>query len=467
MEDDKGIISTRFSELRERAQRYLSASPNDAKVLSQENVIRLVHELETYQVELELQNQDLIKVEKEREQSRRRFSDLYDFAPVGYLTVSDKGLIVEANLTAADMFCVPRGHLLNQPLSAFVCETDQNIYYRSRKILLDTREPQNSILCIQKNEGGQFYAHLRMVVDPDVDDDEGQFRVTITDITERKRVEQALLESEEKFRLLFENSADAHVLYKSNQFIDCNHASITMLGFDNKEQLLALHPADISPVQQPDGQFSKDKAESMISLAFENGNHRFEWVCQKLDGSELVLNVLLNTIKIEGESIIHGVWRDITEKKQAENEMVRNAKRLKEAQRIAQVGDWDWDPVSDTVIWSEQLYRIFSLDPCKPPPEYQGQLQLYHPEDAVKLDNAVSKALKDGTSYELELRRTNKDEKTIYLLAHGEAEKDASGAVTRLYGSVQDITARKHYGKSIIASPKNGIHRHSCGWHCP
>jgi PAS domain S-box-containing protein len=136
----------------------------------------------------------------------------------------------------------------------------------------------------------------------------------------------------------------------------------------------------------------------------------------------------------------------------AENETARNEKRLEEAQRIAQIGDWDWDPAADTVTWSEQLYRIFSLDPNKPPPDYKGQLQLYHPEDSVQLNEAVSKALKDGTPYELELRRTNPDGQVIHLLARGETETDQSGTVTRLYGSVQDITDRKNTEEALVKS---------------
>jgi PAS domain S-box-containing protein len=401
----------------------------------------------------------------------------------------------------------------------------------------------------------------------------------VQEVLELKETKAALKESEEKFRLLFEHSADGHVLYKGNQFIDCNQASLEMLGFENKGQLLTLHPVDISPEQQPDGQLSAVKADSMIGLAFEKGHHRFEWVHLRSDGSKLLLNILLSVIRIEKETLIHGVWQDITrqnqiedalreneqryksaqrmglvgnweydlvtgkfwgsdeaksifaldpeeetftvdtiencildrdrvhqalvdlidnektydleyeiqpitgqekkviksiaelvknnsglpikvigviqditKRKQAENKTLHSEKRLKEAQRIAQVGDYDWDPVADEVTWSEQLYRIFSLDPSMPPPDYQGQLQLYHPEDAMQLNEAVSKALKDNTPYELELRRTNPDGQEIHLLARGETEIDQFGRVIRLYGSVQDITARKVYERRLLTS---------------
>ncbi len=102
-----------------------------------------------------------------------------------------------------------------------------------------------------------------------------------------------------------------------------------MLGYENKEQLLNLHPADISLEKQPDGQFSREKAESMIALAFEKGSHRFEWVCQRSDGSNLLLNVLLNVIRVGGETLIHGVWRDITKQKQVEKSLRESEKKFR------------------------------------------------------------------------------------------------------------------------------------------
>ncbi|AGW14181.1 putative signal transduction histidine kinase with CheB and CheR activity [Megalodesulfovibrio gigas DSM 1382 = ATCC 19364] len=134
---------------------------------------------------------------------------------------------------------------------------------------------------------------------------------------------------------------------------------------------------------------------------------------------------------------------NISEQKQAQQALERANQRLNEAQTLGRLGDWDWDPATDTVTWSDNLFCILGLDPEGPPPGYQGQLQLYHPKSAERLHLAVSQALEHGTPYELELVRTKPDGQEIHVLARGMAEEEGERGVRRLYGSVLDITERK------------------------
>jgi len=128
----------KYADLRKRAQAFLTQKKESGQETSFKDVRSLIHELDTYQIELELQNEDLRQAQEELEESRQKYSDLYDFAPVGYLTISNKGLISEANLTAADMLSTDRRYLLKQPLSAFIVHDNQDIFYLNRKKLLET-----------------------------------------------------------------------------------------------------------------------------------------------------------------------------------------------------------------------------------------------------------------------------------------------------------------------------------------
>lgn len=136
----------------------------------------------------------------------------------------------------------------------------------------------------------------------------------------RRQAEAALQQSESRFRLMFEDTADAMLLIDSatDRFIDCNRAAVAMLRCTDKTEILSLHPADLSPPHQPDGRPSAEKAEEMISIARRNGSHRFEWVHCSAERAEFPVEVLLTSILMGEQHLIVTTWRDITERKHDE-----------------------------------------------------------------------------------------------------------------------------------------------------
>src|SRR5512140_3177968 len=132
--DDRGA-----AELRRRAEAMVpgrAAPPLDnLDALSPEEMRRTFHELRVHQIELELQNEELRQAQAELDAARARYFDLYNLAPVGYCTVSEQGLILEANLTAAALLGVARTDLVQRPLTSFILPEDQDIYYLYRKQL--------------------------------------------------------------------------------------------------------------------------------------------------------------------------------------------------------------------------------------------------------------------------------------------------------------------------------------------
>jgi diguanylate cyclase (GGDEF)-like protein/PAS domain S-box-containing protein len=123
------------------------------------------------------------------------------------------------------------------------------------------------------------------------------------------------------FKQLFESSPDPNWIIDGNQFIECNEAAITTLGYANREELLNVHPSKLSPPKQPDGQDSYAKAESMMAIARDKGLHRFEWIHTKADGTNFVAEVTLSIIDPANRQIINCVWRDITDRKTTENKL--------------------------------------------------------------------------------------------------------------------------------------------------
>ena len=158
------------------------------------------------------------------------------------------------------------------------------------------------------------------------------------DITDRKRVEQELSRREELFHLLFEKSGDANLLIDGKVFIDCNEATVSLLGYQDKHQVISTLPGDLSPQYQPDGRPSPEKAEEMIGIAYRQGSHRFEWLHKCADGSDLPVEVMLTVIPGADRRIIHTAWRDLRGHKQAEAENKQLTQNLLHAQKIESIG---------------------------------------------------------------------------------------------------------------------------------
>jgi two-component system, chemotaxis family, sensor kinase Cph1 len=178
--------------LRGRAEERAGVNETDTRdVLSPEEARLVLHELRVHQIELELQNDELRRTQEELEASRERYFDLYDLAPVGYLTLSEQGLILEANLTAAKLLGVARSALVRHRLTSFILPEDEDIYYQHRKRLFDTGAPQVDDVRIAKGGGGFFWARVQAVA---AEDARGAplCRTVISDITESKRAEEAL-----------------------------------------------------------------------------------------------------------------------------------------------------------------------------------------------------------------------------------------------------------------------------------
>jgi PAS domain S-box-containing protein len=181
--------------LRQRAESLAAerarAIPDDPEALSPEVARRALHELRVHQIELEMQNEELRRTQEDLEVSRSRYFDLYDLAPVAYFTLSEQGLILEANLTAAKLLRVARSALVRQPLSRFILREDQDIYYLNRKALWETGAPQSWEMRMLKRDAAPFWVRVESTM---ADDTGGASvcRAVVSDITESKRAERTL-----------------------------------------------------------------------------------------------------------------------------------------------------------------------------------------------------------------------------------------------------------------------------------
>jgi PAS domain S-box-containing protein len=177
------------STLRRQAEEQLRAeNPDNGLSHIDTEQIRLLHELQVHQIELEMQNEELRRAQCEAEESWTKYADLYDFAPIGYLTLDEKGLISQLNLTAARLLGMEREFLVNKPFSFFLKPEYQDVFYFHKREVLASNTGKTCELVLKSKDGTLFDARLDSV-SAEVEGNR-MIRAALTDITERKRAEQ-------------------------------------------------------------------------------------------------------------------------------------------------------------------------------------------------------------------------------------------------------------------------------------
>jgi PAS domain S-box-containing protein len=315
------ISSIRSAHLRRRAEEAIKSKQQDEiEKLSPDEMRQMLHELRVHQIELEMQNEELRQAQVELDAARARYFDLYDLAPVGYISLSDKGLILEGNLTASNMLGVMRNAFAKQPITRFIAREDQEIYYLHRKKLFETSEPQECELRMKKNDGTNFWARMEAALGKDADG-ASACRVVISDITERKKLAERLEQSEIKYRNLFKAGRDPLFLIdkKTREILDVSDAAVRLFGY-TREELLKLKITAISA--------EPEETEKAILARMDRVENR---ISKKKDGTLFPIDISLSSFTLENREVVLGAVRDMTERRRMEEELRQSEELYRKA----------------------------------------------------------------------------------------------------------------------------------------
>ena len=269
------------------------------------------------------------------------------------------------------------------------------------------------------------------------------FHGVLQDITEEILAEKLLQKSEKKFKDLFKKSSDALLIIKNSIFTDCNDATCKMLGYSSKNEFLNVHPSKLSPIVQPDGKNSFEKAEEMMSITFEKGSYRFEWIHTKKNGEDFPVEVLLTLISKEPDNkTIYCVWRDITKRKLDELILKESEQNLLAAQEIANLGSFTLD-FNTKIIKSSSVFDAITNITSTDNKNHEYYRSIIHPDDLPLNDKLFSDCIKTGqqysSTYRILIKETNE---TRWIIEKGRINYK-NGEPISFSGTIQDITAQK------------------------
>ncbi len=271
----------------------------------------------------------------------------------------------------------------------------------------------------------------------------------------RKEAEEDLHESERRYRTLFETSSDALMLFDRDEgFFDCNRETLRTFGLSSKAEFIAVHPSQLSPPKQPNGEDSFTAANERIAAAFEKGSNKFEWVHRRKNGQDFPAEVWLTAFPLRGKQVIQATVRDITERKGAEEALRESEQRYRSLvsnipgtiYRCALDENWTMHFISDAV---ERLSGYPASDFIEN--RVRAFADIIIPEDNRRINLEIRNAIEKREPYEIEYRIITRYGQTRWVFEKGRGIQDEkSGEVLWLDGAIFDITERKRMEEELV-----------------
>lgn len=393
--------------------------------------------------------------ERRRTEARLRTQSIAMASSVNGIAIAD----LDGNLTYVNPSCLnlwgyeDEGEVLGKSVSSFLRNGRDST--ADIKEVLDSEGSWVGELRAETKGGRPFDVQASVSMVRDKSGNPLCTMASFLDITEKKAAEEALKQGEEKFRLLFEKSADGILFLDEGGILDCNHSALAIMGCVQKSRLLGLHTRDLSPQRQPDGRLSSQKAAENRVTAIKQGSVMFEWVFQRPDGSQFPAEVTLICIPFNGTQILYHVFRDISKPKRAAEDLEKTKKQLAEIIDFLPDATWAVDGEGRVTVWNrgaEDMTGIPAQDMLGKG-DYEYALPFYGVRGPVLIDLVRDPGPKPVGNYDFikregdaligEVEASFPGRTKRYLWCKASAVYNSSGEIIGAIESVRDITDQK------------------------
>ena len=457
---------------------------NEIKI--NEELQQTLEELQIVEEELRQQNEQLVVAREIVELERRRYQNLFELTPYGYLVTDKLGIIQEANHAASTLLSVDSKYLVGKPLTIFITQEERHTFISQ---LTDLEQFPEWEISIQPREGKPFPASVKVAPMYNPQNQQSGWMWLLSNISERKQAETALIKdteelekrvaertrelvianqalqqemkerketesalqkSEEIFRQFTENM-DSYIWIGSQ---DCSNVyyinpayekiwgrSCQSLRENPLSWIEAIHPEDL------------DRLMAEVEVYHQQGeNASSEYRIIHSDGSIRWLSARRFAIKNEQGQVEYygGIGEDITERKLADQTLRESEERLTLALEAVKMGIWDWNVTTNTYIWSSHVGSLYGLpNGSLCPPTCSDFLDLIHPEDTQVFTQALNLAMEQKTEFSVEYRAVWPDGSLHWLSTRGKVYYNEQSQPIRVIGTTRDISERKQKEQQI------------------
>lgn len=398
------------------------------------DVQRLLFELQLHQTELEMQNEALSQTQIDLEKSRDRYAALYDFAPVGYLTLS-AGVISEANLAGAKLLGTERANLLNKRFSTLVAAEDAERWQGHVSKLSTGDAPGPVELVLRRDDGAMFHAQIDCLLQ-DGHADEATILMALRDISEQVHAGDKL----RQLSLAVEQSSNGVVITDLQGNIEyANAAFLTATGY-TAEEALGRNPKFLKSGLTP-----RETYEDLWRTLGAGKVWRGEFLNRRKNGQVYPESEIISPVRRADGRVTHyiGIREDITERRRNELLLQRSVWRWSLAADSAGIGVWEWDLAANTVMFDDQMHRLYGLEPGRFEGTFEAWQKRVHPDDVETASRDVDRALRAEAPFDTEFRVVWPDGKVRIIKANGLVVRNAEGRPLTMVGINQDFTRRK------------------------
>ncbi|MBC7609934.1 MAG: PAS domain S-box protein [Polaromonas sp.] len=303
------------------------------ETMSPEAAQQMFHELQVHQIELEMQNEELQSSQVRLYEAKSRYFDLYDMAPVGYCTVSEQGVITEANIAAATLLGMTRNLLVGQRISRYIVKSSQDRFYLHCKQVFATGNAQACELQMVRTDGSFWWVNLTATTALERDGSRVQ-RVVLHDITDTKVLYNALEESEGKFRSLLESSPDATVIVdQQGTMVLVNARTQAIFGYSRAE-LIGKKVELLMPTRLHQ-QHEDHRSGFMTQARTREMSGDLQLLGMRKDKSEFLIEVSLSPLHTKRGLLVSCAIRDVTERRHLADLLIEKNVELESARYTA------------------------------------------------------------------------------------------------------------------------------------